>query len=149
MHGLRCSPEIPGFTRLLDEWVVGLTRYAGQPEGVFASQEAFERSFTEACTRVRAFAWGAGQLEPTHVGADLIAGSLIKNPGGTLVRTGGYIAGRAALVQAAKNRLAAPGVGGGATLGQNGQILQGLFMAPATVGESLKGAMLCAQVRGI
>ena len=87
-------------------------------------------------------------LEPPSVGADLIAGSLIKNPGGTLVRTGGYVAGRPSLVAAAKNRLAAPGVGGGATLGQNGLVLQGLFLAPTTVGESLKGAMLCAEVLG-
>jgi hypothetical protein len=60
MHGLRCSPEIPGFTRLLDEWVVGLTRYHAEPSGVFADEPTFARSFAEAATRVRAFAWGAG-----------------------------------------------------------------------------------------
>lgn len=67
MHGLRCSPEIPGFTRLLDEWVVGLTRYHAEPTGVFADDSVFERSFAEAATRVRAFAWGAGEVEPTAV----------------------------------------------------------------------------------
>jgi len=68
--------------------------------------------------------------------------------GGTLARTGGYVAGRAPLVRAAARRLSAPGVGGGATLGQNKWILQGLFQAPGTVGEAVKGAMLLAQVLG-
>ncbi|MCA9575362.1 MAG: hypothetical protein KC668_07990 [Myxococcales bacterium] len=67
MHGLRCSPEIPGFTRLLDEWVVGLTRYHDDAAGVFADDALFERSFAEAATRVRAFAWGAGEVQPTEV----------------------------------------------------------------------------------
>ena len=67
MHGLRCSPEIPGFTRLLDEWVVGLTRYHQEPSGVFADASLFERSFADAATRVRAFAWGAGEVQPTQV----------------------------------------------------------------------------------
>lgn len=82
-------------------------------------------------------------LEPCHVGADLVAGSLIKNPGGTLARTGGYVAGRKELVAAAARRLSAPGVGGGATLGQSKTILQGLFMAPATV-KGEKGLGLCS-----
>lgn len=88
------------------------------------------------------------ECEPTAVGADLVAGSLIKNPGGTLALTGGYVAGRAALVQAASNRLSAPGVEGGATLGQNRALLQGLFHAPQVVGEALKGAHLAAQTLG-
>ncbi|KAJ1638982.1 cystathionine beta-lyase family protein [Pavlovales sp. CCMP2436] len=86
------------------------------------------------------------ELEPTALGADLVAGSLIKNPGGTLAPTGGYVAGRAALVQAASNRLSAPGVEGGATLGMNRLLLQGLFHAPQVVGEALKGATLAAHV---
>ncbi|KAG8465338.1 hypothetical protein KFE25_002645 [Diacronema lutheri] len=86
------------------------------------------------------------KCEPTALGADLIAGSLIKNPGGTLAPTGGYVAGRAQLVQAASNRLSAPGVEGGATLGQNRLLLQGLFHAPQVVGEALKGATLAARV---
>ncbi|KAG5190952.1 aluminum resistance protein [Tribonema minus] len=86
--------------------------------------------------------------EPPMVGADLIAGSLIKNPGGTIARSGGYIAGKKALVRAAANRLAAPGVAGGATLGQNRNLYQGLFMASGVVGESLKGANLVAEVLG-
>jgi cystathionine beta-lyase family protein involved in aluminum resistance len=86
--------------------------------------------------------------EPTAVGADLIAGSLIKNPGGTIVTAGGYIAGRADLVEAATCRLTAPGIGssGGATFDQNRLLFQGLFLAPQMVGEAMKGNHLTAYV---
>ncbi|MGB3402180.1 MAG: methionine gamma-lyase family protein [Microcoleaceae cyanobacterium] len=86
--------------------------------------------------------------EPTAVGADLIAGSLIKNPGGTIVTAGGYIAGKAELVEAATCRLTAPGIGssGGATFDQNRLLFQGLFLAPQMVGEALKGNHLIAYV---
>lgn len=86
--------------------------------------------------------------EPTAVGADLMAGSLIKNPGGTIVPTGGYIAGRADLVEAAACRLTAPGVGsfGGATFDLNRLLFQGLFLAPQMVGEAIKGNHLTAYV---
>ncbi|BAZ44263.1 aluminum resistance family protein [Chondrocystis sp. NIES-4102] len=87
-------------------------------------------------------------LEPTAVGADLMAGSLIKNPGGTIVTTGGYVAGSAELVEAATCRLTAPGIGssGGATLDQNRLMFQGLFLAPQMVGEAIKGSHLIAYV---
>ena len=80
--------------------------------------------------------------EPTSVGADLIAGSLIKNLGGTIVPTGGYIAGKADLVDKACCRLTAPGIGSGAgiTFDLNRTILQGLFLAPQMVAEALVGA---------
>ncbi|MBD2090025.1 methionine gamma-lyase family protein [Microcoleus sp. FACHB-1515] len=86
--------------------------------------------------------------EPTAVGADLIAGSLIKNPGGTIVPAGGYVAGRADLVEMAACRLTAPGIGsfGGATFDQNRLLFQGLFLAPQMVGEALKGNHLTAHV---
>ena len=86
--------------------------------------------------------------EPTAVGADLIAGSLIKNPGGTIAPAGGYVAGRADLVEAATCRLTAPGIGstGGATFDQNRLLFQGLFLAPQMVGEALKGNHLTAMV---
>jgi len=86
--------------------------------------------------------------EPPAVGADLIAGSLIKNPGGTLAPAGGYIAGRADLVAAAACRLTAPGIGqtGGATFDQNRLLFQGLFLAPQMVGEAMKGNHLVAWV---
>jgi cystathionine beta-lyase family protein involved in aluminum resistance len=79
--------------------------------------------------------------EPPAVGADLIAGSLIKNPGGTIVEGGGYVAGRADLVEAATCRLTAPGIGssGGATFDRNRLLFQGLFLAPQMVGEAMKG----------
>ena len=87
-------------------------------------------------------------LEPTHVGADLAAGSLIKNPGGGLAPTGGYIAGRRDLVEGAAMRLTVPGIGGecGCTLGQNRLLYQGLFLAPHTVAQALKTAVFAAKV---
>ncbi len=87
-------------------------------------------------------------LEPTDVGADLIAGSLIKNPGGGIVETGGYIAGRKKFVDLAADRLTAPGIGakGGAMLNQSRLILQGLFMAPGIVHDALRGSVLVSQV---
>ncbi len=86
--------------------------------------------------------------EPPAVGADLIAGSLIKNPGGTIATGGGYIAGRADLVEMAACRLTAPGIGssGGATYDQNRLLFQGLFLAPQIVGEAMKGNHLTAYV---
>ncbi|HEY9598765.1 MAG TPA: methionine gamma-lyase family protein [Cyanophyceae cyanobacterium] len=88
------------------------------------------------------------EREPPAVGADLIAGSLIKNPGGTIVTAGGYVAGRADLVEAATCRLTAPGIGssGGATFDQNRLLFQGLFLAPQMVGEAMKGNHLTAHV---
>ncbi len=85
--------------------------------------------------------------EPTAVGADLMAGSLIKNPGGTIATTGGYVAGKADLVEAAVCRLTAPGIGssGGATLNQNRLMFQGLFLAPQMVAEAMKGNYLLAK----
>lgn len=84
--------------------------------------------------------------EPTEVGADLIAGSLIKNPGGGLAPTGGYIAGKAELVERAAIRMTTAGIGGecGSTLGANRLLYQGFFMAPHTVAQALKTAAFCA-----
>ncbi len=81
--------------------------------------------------------------EPLEVGADLIAGSLIKNAGGGIARTGGYIAGRADLIEKCAYRLTTPGLGKevGATLGTNRELYMGLFYAPHTVGEALKSAV--------
>ncbi len=87
-------------------------------------------------------------IEPTSVGADLIAGSLIKNPGGGIAPTGGYIAGKQALVEAAAFRLTTPGIGGecGATLFNNRLLYQGFFLAPHTVSQALKTAVFCARL---
>ena len=86
--------------------------------------------------------------EPLEVGADLIGGSLIKNPGGGIVEAGGYIAGNELYVDRAANRLTAPGIGseGGAMFNQHRLIFQGLFMAPSVVSEAVKGAILAAKV---
>ena len=86
--------------------------------------------------------------EPTHVGVDLIAGSLIKNPGGGIAPTGGYIAGREDLVRRAAFRLTSPGIGGecGSTLGYNRQLFQGFFLAPHTVLQALKTAVFAAAI---
>ncbi len=86
--------------------------------------------------------------EPTAVGADLMAGSLIKNPGGTIATAGGYVAGRADLVEAACCRLTSPGIGshGGATFEQHRLLFQGLFLAPQMVGEAMKGNHLTSHV---
>ncbi len=88
------------------------------------------------------------EREPTHVGADLVVGSLIKNPGGGLAPTGAYIAGRRDLVEGAAMRLTCPGIGKecGATLGNNRLLYQGLFMAPHTVAQAVKTAVFAARV---
>lgn len=88
------------------------------------------------------------KIEPLEVGADLIAGSLIKNPGGGIVEAGGYIAGKEEFVEQAAMRLTAPGIGseGGAMLNQSRLIFQGFFMAPSIVSDAVKGAVLAAKI---
>ena len=114
----------------------------------------------EMCRRIRAVNPNAAILvdncygefvetkEPTHVGADLVVGSLIKNPGGGLAPTGGYVAGRKDLVEGAAMRLTVPGIGGecGCTLGNNRLLYQGLFLAPHTVAQAVKTAVFAARV---
>lgn len=87
-------------------------------------------------------------IEPTDVGADMIVGSLIKNPGGGLAPIGGYIVGRKDCVDRASYRLSAPGLGRevGASLGLNQSFFQGLFLAPTVVSGALKGAIFAANV---
>lgn len=84
--------------------------------------------------------------EPTQVGCDIMVGSLIKNPGGGLAPTGGYIAGRADLVEKCAYRLTSPGIGRevGSYLGGYDRFYQGLFLAPHVVAQAVKGAMLAA-----
>lgn len=87
-------------------------------------------------------------IEPSDVGADLCVGSLIKNPGGGLAPIGGYIAGRAELIEQCAYRLTAPGLGSevGATLGLNRQFFQGFFLAPTVTAGALKGAIFAARL---
>ena len=89
-----------------------------------------------------------GTNEPTAYGADLVMGSLIKNPGGGLAKTGGYIAGRADLVELCAYRLTSVGIGKecGASLGFNRDMYQGLFLAPHVVSQAIKAAVLCSAV---
>ena len=86
--------------------------------------------------------------EPTEVGADAIVGSLMKNPGGGIASSGGYVAGRDWIVEAAASRLTAPGLGRecGPTLGTNRDYLRGIFLAPSVTGEAVKGEVLAARV---
>lgn len=85
--------------------------------------------------------------EPTDVGVDIMAGSLIKNPGGGLALTGGYIAGRKDLVELISYRLTSPGIGKecGLTFGTTRNVLQGFFMAPYVVSQALMGAIFCSR----
>ena len=87
-------------------------------------------------------------VEPTEVGVDVMAGSLIKNPGGGLALSGGYIVGREDLIEQISYRLTCPGIGSecGLTYGQNRNVLQGLFIAPKVVNAALKGAILAGNV---
>ena len=87
-------------------------------------------------------------LEPTQVGADMVMGSLIKNPGGGLAPNGGYIAGKHSLVESTAMRLTVTGIGRkcGATLGYNRELYQGLFLAPHTVAQALKTATFAAKM---
>ena len=91
------------------------------------------------------------KIEPTDVGADLVAGSLIKNLGGGIAPTGGYVAGKAKYVEQAAYRLTTPGIGGecGSTFGVMRQLYQGLFLAPHIVIEALKGAIFCSRIMEI
>lgn len=87
-------------------------------------------------------------IEPTNVGADLMVGSLIKNPGGGLAPAGGYIVGKKKYVENAAYRLLSPGLGKevGATLGVNGFLLSGILPAPTVTAAALKGAVFAANV---
>ena len=87
-------------------------------------------------------------MEPTDVGADLVAGSLIKNIGGGIAPTGGYIAGKERYVEQASYRLTTPGIGGecGSTFGVMRQLYQGLFLAPHIAMEAVKGAIFCSRI---
>lgn len=88
------------------------------------------------------------KTEPTQAGADIIAGSLIKNAGGALARTGGYIAGKRELIELCAYRMTVPGLGRevGATLGENRNMFMGIFNAPHVVGEALKTAVFTASL---
>ncbi len=89
-----------------------------------------------------------GKIEPSDIGADVVVGSLIKNPGGGIALSGGYVVGKKAVIDRIANRLTAPGVGReiGLTYGTTRNTLQGLFFAPHIVSEALKGAVLFGEL---
>jgi cystathionine beta-lyase family protein involved in aluminum resistance len=134
--------------------VIGIQRsrgYADRPSFTIAQLEEMIRFVKELKPDVHVFVDNCyGEFteakEPLQVGADIMAGSLIKNPGGGIVKTGGYIVGRKELVQLASYRMAAPGIGaeGGASLYSLQEMFQGFFLAPHVVGEALKGATFTA-----
>ncbi|KIV60177.1 methionine gamma-lyase family protein [Aneurinibacillus migulanus] len=134
--------------------VIGIQRsrgYADRPSFTIAKIEemiAFVKSirsdiivFVDNC-----YGEFTEEREPLQVGADIIAGSLIKNPGGGLAKSGGYVAGRADLVEMASYRMTAPGLGAeiGSTQYGTLETFQGFFLAPHVVGEALKGAVFTA-----
>ena len=145
------GPDYPGITRRVSElrpaaaFVQRSRGYA--PRRALAVSEIGEivRAVKEGCpdTAVivdNCYGEFTEECEPTALGADLIAGSLIKNPGGGLAPMGGYVAGRADLVEQAAERLTLPGIGSecGASLGVNRTLFQGFFFAPHTVSQALK-----------
>lgn len=131
--------------------VIGIQRsrgYADRPSFPIAKLEEMIRFVKEINPNVIVFVDNCyGEFtedkEPLQVGADIMAGSLIKNPGGGIVKTGGYIVGKKELVELASYRMAAPGIGGegGASLYSLLEMFQGFFLAPHVVGEALKGAV--------
>lgn len=145
------GPDYPGITRRVSElrpaaaFVQRSRGYA--PRRALAVSEIGEivRAVKEGCPDTAVIVDNCyGEFtegcEPTALGADLIAGSLIKNPGGGLAPMGGYVAGRADLVEQAAERLTLPGIGSecGASLGVNRTLFQGFFFAPHTVSQALK-----------
>lgn len=136
--------------------VIGIQRsrgYADRPSFTIAKIQEMIRMVKEMKPDLLVFVdncYGefTEEQEPTQVGADIMAGSLIKNPGGGLVKTGGYIVGRKDLVQLASYRMAAPGIGaeGGASLYSLLEMYQGFFLAPHVVGEALKGAVFTSSL---
>ncbi|KAA9021818.1 methionine gamma-lyase family protein [Niallia endozanthoxylica] len=134
--------------------MIGIQRskgYATRPSFTIAEIEEMIRYVKEINPEVVVFVdncYGefVEDMEPCHVGADLMAGSLIKNPGGGLVKTGGYIVGKQNLVDACSYRLTSPGIGAeaGASLYSLLEMYQGFFLAPHVVAQALKGAVFTA-----
>jgi cystathionine beta-lyase family protein involved in aluminum resistance len=127
-YSLRPSVSIEGIGR------IAKIVKAANPKAVVVVDNCYGE-FVETC-------------EPTQAGADLIIGSLIKNPGGGIARTGGYIAGRADLVELCAHRMTSPGMGRevGCTLEENRHMYQGLFFAPEVVAAAMKTAVFAAAV---
>lgn len=150
------KPDYPKIQQLMNERtkVIGIQRskgYSNRPSFTIQEIKEMVDFVKEIKSDVIVFVdncYGefVEEYEPCHVGADLIAGSLIKNPGGGIARTGGYIVGREDLVEACSYRLTAPGLGreAGASLDTLLEMYQGFFLAPHVVGQAVKGAVFAA-----
>ncbi|WAA13511.1 aminotransferase class I/II-fold pyridoxal phosphate-dependent enzyme [Fervidibacillus halotolerans] len=150
------KPDFQGISKSISEKtkVIGIQRskgYANRPSFTIAEIKEMIDFVKEIKEDVIVFVdncYGefVEEQEPCHVGADLMAGSLIKNPGGGLAKTGGYIVGKKELVEACSYRLTAPGIGAeaGASLYSLLEMYQGFFLAPHIVGQALKGAVFTA-----
>ena len=156
------TPDLPAVSRAVSEKGVKLALisrsrgYSAAPSRSIREIEALCRCIKAAAPEVlilvdNCYGEFVETREPTEVGADLIAGSLIKNPGGGIAPTGGYVAGRRDLVEAAAQRLTAPGIGGecGPTLGQNRLLYQGFFLAPHVVSQAVKTAVFTAKIMAL
>ncbi|MDR1117518.1 MAG: methionine gamma-lyase family protein [Oscillospiraceae bacterium] len=154
------NPDIPEILRLCEDKSVGAVLIQ-RSRGYSSRKSLSTAAILEICRAVRevndkitiiadnCYGEFTEPDEPGGAGgADIICGSLIKNPGGGLALTGGYVTGRTDMVERAAYRMTVPGIGGecGSTLGQNRSMFQGLFMAPHTVAQSLKTAALCAKM---
>jgi cystathionine beta-lyase family protein involved in aluminum resistance len=152
------SPDWPAITAAIqpNTKVIGIQRsrgYSWRPSFTIAQIGEMVRFVKEINPELIVFVDNCyGEFtepqEPTQVGVDLMAGSLIKNPGGGIAPSGGYIAGRRDLVELAAYRLTAPGIGGevGAMLGATRAMFQGLFLAPHLVGQAVKGSVFAAAI---
>jgi len=152
------SPDLPAIEKALEEDKTIAAVVVQRSPGYSTRESLSVAQIGDICRLVHEKAPGVAvlvdncygefveELEPTDVGADLVMGSLIKNPGGGLAPMGGYIAGKHELVEKIAARLTVPGIGRecGATLGNNRAMYQGLFMAPHTVAQALKTAVFCA-----
>lgn len=150
------SLDIPGVLACLDErvkvvWLQKSKGYAWRNSLSVAQMEQLVRAVKERyphclCVVDNCYGEFVEQKEPLAAGVDLMAGSLIKNPGGGLAQSGAYVVGRKELVEQASYRLTAPGIGKhvGASLGHNRELFQGLYLAPHTTSQALQTAVLAA-----
>jgi len=153
------APDIKAITDAARDKNAGAV-YVQRSRGYSSRRALTVREIGEICEAVRSAGGDAAlivdncygefteAIEPGDVGADLVAGSLIKNPGGGLAPMGGYVAGTEDLVEAAAFRLTSPGIGAecGATLSVSRLLFQGLFMAPHVVAQAMKTAVFCARL---
>ena len=155
-----CKPDFSGISDFLSKNKTIRAVFVQRSRGYSARRSLTIKEIGDICGLVHEIDSGISVIvdncygeftepaEPGDVGADLIAGSLIKNPGGGLAPSGGYVAGKNELVEAAAYRLTSPGIGAecGASLSANRLLFQGLFMAPHVTAQAMKTAVFCARL---